>query len=74
MRGKLLQRVSARGHSDGARADCLAALNVVGRVTDDKDILRGKFAVVVFPRPPPRVRPEFIPQGGVVGESAKFKK
>ena len=74
MLGEFFATPCAGGDRDGARAERLSAGNIARRITDDVDLVLGKFTAVLFFRAGTGKRSEFIPIVVVVGESAEFKK
>src|SRR5947207_1326220 len=64
----------ACGDRDGAGAERFSAGNIARRVADDVDLLRGKFAAVLFLGPGTGKCSELVAIVVVVGEGAKFKK
>src|SRR5712664_1226802 len=59
---------------DGARAERFPASDIAWRIADDIDLIRGKFAAVLFFRAGAGKCSEFIPIVVVVGEGAEFKE
>src|SRR5207253_6910821 len=59
---------------DGACAERFSAGDIARRVTDDIDLVCGKFATVLFFRAGAGKRTEFIAIVVVVGEGAEFKE
>src|SRR6202011_814891 len=59
---------------DRAGAERLSAGDIARRVADDVDLVRGKFAAVLFLRPSTGKWSELVPIVVVVGEGAEFKK
>src|SRR5947207_16009430 len=58
---------------DGACAERFSAGDIARRVADDIDLVRGKFATVLFFRAGAGKRTEFIAIAVVVGEGAESK-
>src|SRR5436853_2410432 len=65
---------SAGRDRDGARAQRLSAGNIAGRIADDIDLVRGKFAPMLFFRAGAGKCAEFVPIVVIIGEGSEFKK
>src|SRR5947199_9221896 len=59
---------------NGARAECFSAGDISWRIADDVDLVRGKFAPMLFFRARAGKCSEFVPIVVIVGEGAEFKK
>src|SRR2546423_11610076 len=64
----------AGGHGDSASAERFSAGDVARRIADDVDLVRGKFAAVLFFRAGAGKCSELVPIVVVVGKGAEFKK
>ena len=74
MRGQLRPRKASGRDRDRARADRLAACDIVRRVADDIDLGPGEIDRVFLARPLLRHGPELIAIVMIVGKSAEFEK
>ncbi len=72
--GELFATPGAGRDRDGARAERFPAGDIARRIADHIDLVRGKFATVLFLRACAGKCSEFIPIVVVVGEGAEFKK
>src|SRR5438270_6569349 len=64
----------ACGDRDGAGTERFSAGNIARRVADDVNLVRGKFAAVLFLGPGTGKRSELVAIVVIVGEGAEFKK